>query len=441
MAESDNSVGALEKVRQSYRYILDKTEIPENVRKELSNEFDDLKRMLDKLENRELHITALGRVGVGKSALLNALANKKVFEVGILFGVTTECSSLKWNDEKEEISGAILDKNLVLIDTPGFNEAGKDGEKHEQISRLAVKRADIILFVCDSDLTSFEVQLVEELLQYDKPLIVVLNKVDRLSQTETTEVLDSISNRWLKGLVDPANIISASADPRPVIVEKKLEDGTTEEFTRKREPEVSELKAKILELLEKEGLDLLAVNSAIFASNISDEISLKVTEIRKELAENILAVYSTTKALAVALNPVPVADVLGGMAADAGMIIALAKLHGMPMTWRAAENLASTIGKQMLLLVGTEVLTHVVADLLKGATFGLATAITALPQGLIAGYNSMIIGRAALVYFQQGYSWGTLGPKKVVKEILNEVDEKTLISQMKRTILVKLGKK
>jgi len=438
MGEEDNSLGALEKVKKSYRYILDKEEIPDKIREELSHEFDQLEGMLEKLENRELHITALGKVGVGKSAILNALVGRNIFEVGVLFGVTTECDSLLWSDNGSEMTGAILDSNLVLIDTPGFSEAGQVGLEHEKLSRMAAEKADIILFVCDSDLTASEVDLVKELAQYQKPIVVILNKVDRFSAEELEQILDSISNRWLKDTVNTENIITASADPRPVIVERRLQNGQTEEVERKRPADVEQLKIRILQILEKEGLDLLAVNSALFASNISDDISLQVTRIRENLSENVLAVYSTTKALVVALNPIPVADVLGGMAADAGMIIALAKLHGMPLTWRAAEDLASTIGKQMLLLAGTEVLTHIAADLLKGATFGLATIITALPQGLIAGYNSMIIGRAALVYFRQGYSWGPNGPKAVVKDILSTVDETTLISQMKQTILGKL---
>ena len=434
---------SLEKVRKSFRHLLEGEEIPAEIRKELAKEFDDLRVMLDKLEQRELHVAALGRVGVGKSALLNALAGAKVFEVGVLFGVTKDWEARAWtpDDASGQLVAARLEGRLVLIDTPGFSEAGEAGQEREAISRAAAKRADLVLFVCDGDLTGPEVKLLHELADMHKPTLVALNKIDRLTDEERGEILDSIRSRWLGELGVDIDVVPVCAEPRPVVWEIEKPDGSVVTETRCPPAQVAVLKEHIWKKLEDAGLDLLAVNSALFASNLSDSVSERVAELRQKMAERVLAFYSTAKALAVALNPVPIADVLGGMAADAGMVMALARLHGMKMTWKAAEELSATIGKQMLLLVGTEILTHIAADVLKGLTLGLSTVVTALPQGLIAGYNSLVIGRAALVYLRQGFSWGPQGPKAVVKDILNRVDEKTVLAQMKTAIYEKLERR
>jgi predicted GTPase len=40
------------------------------------------------------------------------------------------------------------------------------------------KRANVVLFVCDSDLTRSELASIKNLLEFDKPLVIVLNKAD-----------------------------------------------------------------------------------------------------------------------------------------------------------------------------------------------------------------------------------------------------------------------
>ena len=102
--------------------------------------------MLDKLEHGHLHIAAVGRVSTGKSSLLNALIGEKRFAASPLHGETRESSMAAWNEI--EAGGA------YLIDTPGLDEAG--GEDRERIAREVAGRADLIIFVLDSDITDSE---------------------------------------------------------------------------------------------------------------------------------------------------------------------------------------------------------------------------------------------------------------------------------------------
>ena len=75
-----------------------------------------LSEQIYRLENRHARIAAFGRVGVGKSSLLNALFGKKVFATDIAHGFTREAKGIQWNHSIANL------KSIELVDTPGINE-------------------------------------------------------------------------------------------------------------------------------------------------------------------------------------------------------------------------------------------------------------------------------------------------------------------------------
>ena len=61
---------------RNLRDLLEDTHIPASVRAGLSTEFEEIEQISEKLRHGEIHIAAFGRVGVGKSSLLNALGGQ-----------------------------------------------------------------------------------------------------------------------------------------------------------------------------------------------------------------------------------------------------------------------------------------------------------------------------------------------------------------------------
>src|SRR5690606_4333659 len=78
-----------------------------------------------------------------------------------------------------------------------------------------------------------------------------------------------------------------------------------------------------------------------------------------------------------------------------------------------------------------EWITHLVANALKAGSFGGATVLTALPQGLAAGYGSYIVGQASRYYLEHGASWGDLGPKTVVRRILENAERESILEKLR----------
>ncbi len=383
--------------------------------------------MLDKLEHGHIHLAVFGRVSVGKSALLNALLGQNAFEVGVLHGTTAHASLLRWQE--------VAADGVHLIDTPGINELS--GEQREKLAYEVAGRSDLVLFVVDSDMTSIEVDALRLLAATQRPLLLALNKADRYTDSQRAELRARLIEH-ARGCVQPENIVSVMALPAAERVLQVQSDGSERELARERGPDVNALRARILSILEAEGKTLAALNAALFAGKLSDEVGSRLTTLRRELAERVTHTYCLAKGLAVALNPVPIADLLAAAALDVALVMHLSRIYGLPLTRMEAGKLIATIAAQLAALMGAIWGVHLVASALKGASAGLSTLVTAGAQGALAWYATTLIAKAAERYLAAGKSWGEHGPKRVVQDIVDTLDRDSILREARGEILARL---
>lgn len=124
------------------------------------------------------HIVALvGRPNVGKSTFFNRLLERREAIVDALSGVTRDrhYGRSEWNG-----------KSFSAIDTGGY-ATGSDDRFEEAIRQqvaLAIEEADAIVFVVDvtTGITEGDQQIAERLRRSDKPLFLMVNKVDNPSR-------------------------------------------------------------------------------------------------------------------------------------------------------------------------------------------------------------------------------------------------------------------
>ncbi|MEW8624134.1 MAG: GTP-binding protein [Candidatus Thiodiazotropha sp.] len=414
-SESD---GHLQLARENLRELLSDDRLPESVRDSLKDDFQQVQAMLDKLEHGHLHIAVFGRVSVGKSALLNALLGEQRFAVSALHGETRHSDRAAWREV--ETSG------VFLIDTPGINEIS--GEERERMAEDVASRADLVLFVVDGDLTQTELQAMQKLTQFNRPLVVVLNKADRYTGDELELLLGSLQEKLSK-IVSTDYIVAAAARPAEKIYLQIDDQGHEQEIRKTPKPDVMALTDTLWMLIEKEGMALSALNASLFAGRLSDEVAERMVAIRQEVAERVIRGYCLGKGIAVAVNPIPVADLVAALALDASMVVHLARVYGMSVTRGEAGQLIKTIGSQMALLMATVWSVNIAASALKASSAGLSTVVTAAAQGGMGYYTTYVVGLAAQRYFSQGRSWGGDGPKTVVQQILDSVDKDSILQQ------------
>lgn len=117
-------------------------------------------------------VALLGRPNVGKSTLFNRMVGKKISIIEDTPGVT-----------RDRIYGTVNFQNhsFHLIDTGGIDTS--EGHFNDSIimqAELAIDEADIVLFVVDGKegLTTNDTVVRDMLLKAQKPVIVVINKMD-----------------------------------------------------------------------------------------------------------------------------------------------------------------------------------------------------------------------------------------------------------------------
>lgn len=402
----------------------------------MAHDLDQLEKMAEKLETGRVEIVVFGEISTGKSALINALIGAKMAEVNIRGGWTKDVWELPWESAGYVVPG-FADSQVVLIDTPGLNEVA--GAVRAEMAQQAASRADLVLFVTDSDLNETEYSALTELAASHKPMLLVVNKADLYRPEELQDLLTLFRGPRLAGLIDPERIVTAAANPREVEYVIESADGKTRTEYRKPTPCVDEVRAGIVDLLATEGKALVALNAAIFAADKSDRMAAIRVKYREETAGRTVWSYAVLKAIAVALNPVAVTDVLGGAAVDVTMVVNLGKIYGIEITTANARNLVTAILKAAGWVMLGEAVVHYSSSLLKAMTLGYSTVASAIPQGAAAGYGSYIVGQAARYYFQHGASWGGDSPKKVVGQILDNTDKASILQRLKDEIRQKVS--
>ena len=417
----------LDLARESLRDLVHDRRIPPEVREALAEDYAQVEAMLEKLDQGHIHVAAFGRVSVGKSATLNALLGARHFSTSPLHGETKASQMGRW--EEYDAGG------IFLVDTPGLNEV--EGEERERLAHQVAARSDLVLFVVDGDLTDTEIRALRVLLQMQRPTLIVFNKVDRYTLPDRDLIRDAIA-RHTAGFIDPRNIVCISALPAERLVIAVDAEGQETRSVRQDPPDLKQLRTRLWELLETEGKTLAALNASLFASDLSDQVARRILQVKRQLGQRLVRSYCIGKGVAVALNPIPVADLLAALAVDVGMVVHLSRLYGLPLSRQEAGSLVKVIATQLTLLMGTVWAVNLISSALKLGTGGLSTILTGTAQGAVAYYSTYVVGQAAETYLAQGKSWGELGPKHVIRDILDGIDRDSVLAQARSDIAARL---
>ncbi|MGB3532305.1 MAG: GTP-binding protein [Microcoleaceae cyanobacterium] len=445
----------LRHARDAMQEVVEHLDLTPEERNGLETELSGLDQMLDKLEQTRVQIAVFGMVGRGKSSILNALLGQTIFETGPIHGVTRQTQAQPWQmnsanspshpplPSQTPVSYRI--SQVELIDTPGIDEV--DGQTREQIALQIARQVDLLLFVIAGDITQVEYVALSHLREAGKPIILVFNKVDQYPETDRNAIYQTIRDQRVKELISPNEIVMAAASPLVATAVRRADGSLKAELTRGK-PQVEDLKLKILEILDREGKSLVALNTMLYAGSVNERVIQRKMEIRDTSANKVIWNGVMTKAVAIALNPITVVDLLSGAMIDVTMILTLSKLYGISMTQQGALDLLQKIALGMGGIGASELVAHLGLSSLKGL-LGASAPLTggaslvpylsvAITQAGVAGVSSYGIGQVTKTYLANGASWGNEGPKAVVQRILASLDETSILNRIKTELQAKL---
>ncbi|HWE37771.1 MAG TPA: GTP-binding protein [Isosphaeraceae bacterium] len=364
---------------------------------------DRLRKELEKIRAdrraRTFHVVIFGTGSAGKTSLINALLGRDAGETAVTMGTTRRGEVHSY--ELDDVEGTV-----VLTDTPGLSEIGDAGASREAEARDLAARADLLLFVVDHDLIRSEFEPMLALAKQGKRSIVVLNKKDRLLDSDREAILAKLRER-LGGLVAPSDVIAVAAAPRPVAVRVVRTDGTVEVEHEAEPPDLGPLRDRIGAVLEREGDALRAGNLLLRAHLLSKSAQDEVSMERDAKARAVIDRFQWITASTVFTNPIPALDLMATGAVQFQMISEIAAAYGVTMNSAHARMVGSQMIQLLLKLGLVEATTSLVAGLFKSTLVGYAAG--GAVQGVSMAYLTHISGRTFMDYFRRGQEWGDGG--------------------------------
>jgi small GTP-binding protein len=183
---------------------------------------DDLRRFRDardQLTGLFLLVVA-GEFNSGKSSFINALLGERVLPEGVT-PTTDRINLLRYGPEVSEqlLEAFLLERTypsdllreITIVDTPGTNAIIR---RHEELTRDFIPRADLVLFVTSVDrpFTESERGFLEQIREWGKKIVFVVNKVDILSRPEERQqVLEFVREHAQALLGEPPRLFPVSA--------------------------------------------------------------------------------------------------------------------------------------------------------------------------------------------------------------------------------------
>lgn len=296
---------------------------------DVSSALEELQEQRRRRGSGEIHIAVFGEVSAGKSSLVRALLPDADAESDPRAGTTTEIRHYTWQAPSGD--------RVVITDLPGFN-LEQDTEALEE-----TRRAHLVIFLCDADLTGSQAEQVKFLVGLGKPLILALNKTDRYSDTERESLLEAIAR---KAGLNRKNIVAVSAGGREEVV-RLLGEGIEQRDTRERRPDIDRLRKMVQRHLDHDQALMESLRETAVLLLASEKLDAARDRFRDEKAEELIGRYARRAVVGALAAVAPGSDlVIQGVLATK-LIRELSQLYGVPVKDIEIESFVQLAGNKV----------------------------------------------------------------------------------------------
>lgn len=391
--------------------------IPEKIRTKLKDTIlgdKDLKKLMDGIDaHRPPRIFLIGRTGVGKSSLINALCGAYVAPVSDTVSCTETANVYKCMDEARVL--------MEILDTRGIAESENlnDTVSAEEmlLSQINEFSPDVAIMMLNCTHRDDIVSDVEFLKKVSKdyavtnsmrlPIIVVVNKCDEMAPSRHKEPVHYPQNKidkiqevvqYYKGIIVKNGLKIDNIVPVSSLIDWQTPDGMevdVETIANLPKDDIDNLKIafdgryrieELLDILEEAILDFEAQMGLRMASRLEDVVH--------RIAKHLNNVFSGISA-AVAITPIPTSDIYVLLIIQSILVALIASLSGRELSIDSAKEFIFSIGGVGVVGYGFRVVAQQASKLLNVVWPGSGSAISSA----VAFVGTNAIGNAAIAYY------------------------------------------
>ncbi len=264
-----------------------------------------------------IYVALFGDVSTGKSSIIKALLPNARVDISVRAGSTQEIKQYLWKSTAGD--------ELVLTDLPGRNETGG---KLESLIEEEARRAQLVIYVCESDLSRSQLEDISHLLSYNKPIIICINKSDRLSTTDRKLIEKSLRIRLNQAENITLAFVQSGGEEEVIQIQA---DGEERSLTRPRNPDVDSLASAIQEQIDLQSDQLSLLRDASVFVLIKQKLD-EATQIHRRQEGEKIVKSSTKKAIFGALAALsPGSDLIIQGVIGTAMVKQLCALYDTPV--------------------------------------------------------------------------------------------------------------
>jgi GTP-binding protein EngB required for normal cell division/uncharacterized protein (DUF697 family) len=293
---------------------------------DVSEALDEVREQRRRQGSGEIYIAVHGEVSSGKSSLVKALLPEAEADADPRAGTTTTIRHYSWQAPSGD--------RVVIADLPGFN-LEDDTEAREE-----TRRAHLVIFLCDSDLTGSEASQLQVLTGLQKPVIVALNKSDQYSNEELKTLLEEITR---KSGLDARDVVAISTGGKEEVI-RMLGEGIEQRSSRDRQPEIADLRRSVQRHLDHDRALMESLRETAVLTLASEKLDSARDRHRAEKAEELVSKYSRRAVIGALAAVAPGSDlVIQGVLATR-LIRELSKLYDVPVKEIEIESFLQLAG-------------------------------------------------------------------------------------------------